>query len=71
MPLTSSCAEQDASEPPLLPAQVQFHGPVPLTDDAAPVLQRPVVGALVRSARLDAPQLQRLRPLLQNTGIVA
>lgn len=32
--------------PPLLPAQFQNHGPVPVIADAAPVLQRPVVGAL-------------------------
>jgi hypothetical protein len=31
--------------PPFDPAQLQFHGPEPLTGDAAPELQRPAVGA--------------------------
>ena len=40
-------AEQDAGAPPLLPVQVQFHGPEPLTvGEAAVVLHRLVVGAL-------------------------
>jgi hypothetical protein len=30
--------------PPLLPAQLQDHGPEPLTVDAVPVLQRPLAG---------------------------
>jgi hypothetical protein len=34
VPLISSWAEQDAVVPPLLPAQDQVHGPLPLTDDA-------------------------------------
>jgi hypothetical protein len=37
-------AEQEALEPPLVPAQDQFHGPVPVTADAVPVVQRLVVG---------------------------
>ena len=33
-------AEQLAVVPPLVPVQVQFHGPEPVTVDAVPVLQR-------------------------------
>src|SRR3989338_3025439 len=33
------CAEHCAFAPPLLPAQVQFHGPEPLTEEAVPVSQ--------------------------------
>jgi hypothetical protein len=38
-----------------LPAQVQVHGPLPLTADAVPALQRLPVGALVRSAPFEEP----------------
>jgi hypothetical protein len=40
-------AEQLAVVPPLLPAQDQFHGPLPLTAEAVPVVQSPVLGALL------------------------
>ena len=53
----TSEAEQLAVPPPLLPGHDQFHGPLPVTDEAVPVVQRPVAGALVRSAPLEAPQL--------------
>jgi hypothetical protein len=48
-------AEQLAGVPPLLPAQDQFHGPVPVTADAVPRLQSPVVGALVTATPLAVP----------------
>jgi hypothetical protein len=54
-PLVSSCAEQLAVAPPPDPAQVQSHGPAPVTVDAVPALQRFVVGALVRSAPFEEP----------------
>jgi hypothetical protein len=54
-PLISSKAEQLAVEPPLAPKQLQSHGPVPVTVEAVPVLQRLVVGALVKSALFDEP----------------
>ena len=38
-------AEQDAVAPPLVPAHVQVHGPVPETGEAAPTMQRFAVGA--------------------------
>ena len=41
--------------PPPEPAHVQFHGPEPLTLEAAPALQRFAVGALVRSAPFEEP----------------
>ena len=49
-------AEHDAVLPPLLPAQFQRHGLLPVTVDAVPALQRLVVGALVRVAPFEEPQ---------------
>src|ERR1700693_2734799 len=53
----ASKASQLAVVPPLLPAQLHVHGPVPLTGETAPVPQSPVVGLLLSIAPLDAPQL--------------
>jgi hypothetical protein len=41
----------------LLPLQVQFQGPVPLTLEAVPAVQRLAVGALVNVLPLLDPQL--------------
>jgi hypothetical protein len=48
-------AEQVAVVPPLLPAQLHAHGPLPLTGDAAPAMQRLAVGALARLAPFEEP----------------
>jgi hypothetical protein len=48
-------AEQLAVVPPLLPAQDQFHGPLPVTAEAAPALQRFVAGALLTATPLAEP----------------
>jgi hypothetical protein len=50
-------AEHCAVMPPLAPVQVHDQGPVPATADAVPAVQSPVVGAAVKSAPLDAPQV--------------
>jgi hypothetical protein len=50
-------AEQLAFVPPFDPAQVQFHGPEPLTVVGFPVLQRFVVGADVKVPPLLLPQM--------------
>ena len=53
-PLTGagvSFAEHCAAVPPFDPAQVQSHGPLPLTLDAVPVLHRLVVGAALTAFR--------------------
>jgi hypothetical protein len=43
--LTTVCvAEQEADVPPFDPAQVQLHGPLPVTLEAVPKVQRLVVG---------------------------
>ena len=57
-------AEQFAFVPPFDPAQVQVHGPVPLTALALPAVQRLLVGAVVKVPPLDEPHW----PL---TGVVA
>ena len=51
----SFSAEQVAVVPPLLPAHVHDHGPLPVTVDAVPALQRLVVGALARLVPFEAP----------------
>ena len=48
-------AEHGAVVPPLLPVQLQLHGPLPLTIEANPVLQRLVVGALLIATPFDEP----------------
>jgi len=49
-------AEQLAEVPPLLPAHVQPHGPVPVMVDAVPMVQRLLVGAIVTVVLLAVPQ---------------
>ena len=64
-PLTAgggSTAEQVAVVPPLLPAQLHDHGPVPATVDAVPALQRFAVGVLVRSAPFEEPHAPLTTP---------
>ena len=53
--LVMGLALHDAVVPPLLPAQLHAHGPLPLTLDAMPTLQRFAVGALVRLAPFEEP----------------
>ena len=48
-------AEQVAVVPPLAPAQLHAHGPLPLTVDAVPALQRLAVGALLSVPPFEAP----------------
>ena len=48
-------AEHDAVVPPLLPLQDQFHGPVPVTDEAKPTEQSPMVGAVLTATPLAGP----------------
>lgn len=45
-PMALTGAEHDAVEPPLLPTQLQFHGPVPENTEAVPELHKPDVGVL-------------------------
>src|SRR5208283_341863 len=52
-PLTSRLAEQFAGDPPFDPAQVQFHGPVPVSAEAVPALQRFELGAVVKPCPFD------------------
>jgi hypothetical protein len=54
-PLDWIFASQSAVVPPLLPAQNQNHGPLPITAEAGPELQSPLVGALTRVWPLDGP----------------
>lgn len=50
-------ALQLALVPPKIPIQVQFHGPVPSTDDGVPLLQRLVVGIVVVLIPCEVPQV--------------
>ena len=51
--------------PPLLPLQVQLHGPLPLTVAGVPLLHRYVEGATVKIAPLEGPQT----PLMVETCV--
>jgi hypothetical protein len=51
----STGAEHEAFLPLLAPAQVQSHGPVPVTDDADPLVQRLLVGAVVTAVPFAEP----------------
>jgi hypothetical protein len=48
-------ASHDVVVPLLLPAQDQCHGPLPVTAEAAPKLQRPVFGAMLAGTPLAGP----------------
>jgi hypothetical protein len=61
-PFVSSRAVQLTVAPRPEPAQVQLQGPLPLTFDAVPALQRFVVGLLVRSAAFEEPQAPLTAP---------
>ena len=52
---TALVAEQVAVVPPPLPAQLHDQGPLPLTVEAAPVVQRFAVGALARLSPFEDP----------------
>jgi hypothetical protein len=57
-PLTAveaSGAEQDAVVPPFLPTQLQSHGPVPVSADATPELQSPLVGSILVATPFAGP----------------
>lgn len=49
-------AKQLAFVPPLLPLQLQLQGPVPVAAVAVPVVQKLVVGAIVKAPPLLVPQ---------------
>ena len=53
----SASTSQLAVVPPLLPVQLQVHGPVPATAVAVPVAQRLVVGATFDVVPLADPQV--------------
>jgi hypothetical protein len=48
-------AAHDAMVPLLLPAQDQYHGPLPVTGEAVPRLQSPVLGAIPSAKPLAGP----------------
>jgi hypothetical protein len=47
-------------DPPLLPAQLQDQGPVPLTAEAVPLSHKPAVGALSKKLPPLVPQIPRI-----------
>jgi hypothetical protein len=51
--VVKSGAEHDAAVLPLV--QLQCHGPLPLTTEAVPVLQRLLVGAVLTATPFDKP----------------
>lgn len=72
-PLTAVAATEArhcAAVPPLLPAQLQRHGPLPDTADAVPAAHKFVAGALFRVAPLEEPHapLTEAPPLAVKTA---
>ena len=51
-----TAAEQLEEVPPLLPLHVQFHGPLPVTVEAVPAVQRFVEGIVIKVCPLLLPQ---------------
>ena len=49
-------AEQVAVVPPFVPAHDQLHVPLPVTEEAVPLVQRLLFGAMVKVAPLLVPQ---------------
>lgn len=65
------CAEQLAGSPPFNPAQLQLHGPLPLTALSAPELQRLVVGIVVNDWPLAKPHAPSTAPGVNATYVVS
>ena len=53
--LESGREHRSPSSPPLLPAQLHDHGPLPLTVEAVPAVQRFAVGAVLTVAPFELP----------------
>ena len=64
-PLEASLSEHDAVLPPLLPAQLHDHGPLPLTFDAVPAVQRFAVGAVLTVPPFEEPHA----PFVSSIGL--
>ena len=58
-----------AGRPPLGPEQVQYHGPVPVTDDATPTVQSPFVGAALTAMPLAVPHAPLMADVFGSTLI--
>jgi hypothetical protein len=56
LPVEASVSEQVAVLPPLLPVQLHDHGPLPLTAEAVPAVQRFAVGLALTVAPFEEPQ---------------
>jgi hypothetical protein len=63
-------AEQIATVPPLLPAQVQLQGPLPLTADAVPALHRFAVGAVLTVPLFALPQAPFVSSKAEHLAVV-
>jgi hypothetical protein len=50
-------AEQLAVVPPLVPPQLQFQGPLPVTVEALPAEQRPLAGTVVKIPLFEEPHV--------------
>jgi hypothetical protein len=55
LPVEASVSEQVAVLPPLLPVQLHDHGPLPLTAEAVPAVQRLAVGAVLSLPPFEEP----------------
>ena len=55
VPVEASLSEHDAVLPPLLPPQVQLHGPLPATAEVVPAVHRLAVGLVLTEAPFAVP----------------
>ena len=62
-------APHDVVVPLLLPAQDQCHGPLPVTAEAVPRLQSPVLGAVFTAMPLAGPQEPFTGPLVEENRL--
>src|SRR5271157_3818799 len=56
--------------PPLLPAQLQLHGPLPATVDAVPALQRLAVGAVLTATPFALPHVPLISSRAEQLAVV-
>ncbi len=68
-PFTLSVAEHGAAVPSFKPAQLQSHGPVPVTVEAVPLAQRFDAGALVKLFVFDEPQTPSTSSLAEQRAV--
>jgi hypothetical protein len=63
-------AQHNPVAPPLLPVQLQVHGPLPLTADAWPALQRLALGAVLTATPFALPHVPTILSRAEQLAVV-